>query len=493
MHEFVVPRSMPIVFAIPVLASVGLLRKSKPDGIKVGRRCKAALTILGGLLLVGATPAAVDQARPRLVRVSSDTTTVSGSQHATEVEPDAVAVGSRIVSTFQVGRNFGGGAGAIGFSTSTDAGRTWQPGILPSLTSASSPPGGAPWASDPVVAYDRVHARWLIATLSRFGGNSVIFVSGSPDGLTWEAPVTAISYPANPQVGTSLDKEWITCDNGTTSPFAGRCYLAYTDLSGRGTEVGIQTSSDGGRTWSTPIQIGVDADFVSPAVQPVVRPNGELVIVFFEDGIVQAIRSTDGGATFAPRERVASLVFHRRPFTPNRLRSFSLPSATVDAAGTVYAAWLDCRFRRRCATDDIVWSRSTAPGRWTAPRRVPLGPLRSRMDFVLPDLAADPASRTRLALTYYAMSTADCTEATCLLDVYLVTSRTAGRRWTRPRRLNPRRMRLTWLAQTSSGRMVGDYTGTVFSGRRVVSVHVQARAPQGGRFNEATYAFSLTL
>jgi hypothetical protein len=114
----------------------------------------------------------------------------------------------------------------------------------------------------------------------------------------------------------------------------------------------------------------------------------------------------------------------------------------------------------------------------------------------LPDLAVDPASRgarARLALTYYAVSSADCTEATCLLDVYLVTSRTAGARWTRPRRLNPRRMRLTWLAQTSSGRMVGDYTGTVFSGRRVVSVHVQARPPQGDRFNEATYAFSLNL
>ena len=54
-------------------------------------------------------------------------------------------------------------------------------------------------------------------------------------------------------------------------------------------------------------------------------------------------------------------------------------------------------------------------------------------------------------------------------------------------------MRLTWLARTASGRMVGDYMATVFAGTRVVSVHVQARPPQGGRFNEATYAFSMTL
>jgi hypothetical protein len=91
------------------------------------------------------------------------------------------------------------------------------------------------------------------------------------------------------------------------------------------------------------------------------------------------------------------------------------------------------------------------------------------------------------------VSSADCTEATCRLDVFLVTSRTAGRLWAKPRRLNARRMRLGWLAQTTSGRMVGDYFGTVFSGTRVVSVHVQARAPRAGRFNEAVHAFSLTL
>jgi hypothetical protein len=443
------------------------------------------LVPLACLCAVGAAQAGFEQAPgPRLVRISTDTTAAPESQHATQVEPDAAAVGSAIVSTFQVARNFEAGGAAIGFSTSTDGGRTWRAGLLPGVTTSSTPPGPAPWASDPVVAYDAVHGRWLITSLARVGGQSVLFISGSPDGLTWEAPVTAIAS------GTSLDKQWLTCDN------AGRCYLAYSDIARGGTRIGVQSSTDGGITWSSPVLLPVDADFVSPAVQPVVRPNGELVIVFFEDGVVEAIRSTDGGVTFSARERISSLQIHRRPFTPNRLRSFSLPTATMDAAGTVYVAWLDCRFRPGCRADDIVWSRSTAPGRWTRPRRVPLGPLRSRIDFVLPELAVDPASRgarARLALTYYALNHADCTEVNCLLDVYLVTSRTAGTRWARPRRLNPQRMRLTWLAQTTSGRMVGDYMGTVFVGRRVVSVHVQARRPQGERFNEATYAYSLTL
>ena len=49
------------------------------------------------------------------------------------------------------------------------------------------------------------------------------------------------------------------------------------------------------------------------------------------------------------------------------------------------------------------------------------------------------------------------------------------------------------LAQTASGRMVGDYVATVFAGQRVVSVHVQARPPQGDQLNEAVYAFSAAI
>jgi hypothetical protein len=440
------------------------------------------------LLVAGLAGAKVPP--PSLVRISADTTSTAGAQHATEVEPDAFAVGSKIVATFQVGRFFGGAAGAIGFSTSTNAGRTWQPGPLPGL-----PQAGA--ASDPVVAYDALHGRWLIATLvPDVSGQSTLAVSASADGFAWEAPVTAVSYPRNPSTGTSLDKQWLTCDNGKASPFGGRCYLAYTDLAHDadpdhpGSHIAVQSSGDGGRTWSAPVLLAVDADVVSPGVQPVVRPNGELVVVFFEDGAAETVRSNDGGVTFSERELISSPVFHSRPITPNRLRAFSLPTAAVDAAGAVYVAWLDCRFRTQCATDDIVWSRSSGPGNWTAVRRVPLGPVKSRSQFVLPDLAV---VGSRLALTYYTLSSADCTEATCLLDVYLVTSKTRGTRWAKPRRLNPTRMRLTWLARTASGRMVGDYMATVFAGTRVVSVHVQARPPRAGRFNEAAYAFSMTL
>jgi hypothetical protein len=428
---------------------------------------------------------------PTLVRISADTTGTAGAQHATQVEPDAFAAGARIVATFQVGRFFGGGAAAIGFATSVNAGRTWRRGLLPAYPGAVNP-------SDPVVAHDALHKRWLIATLvPGAAGRSAVAVYGSADGLAWDTPVTAVSYPqASADEGTSLDKEWMTCDNGATSPHRGTCYLAYSDFAhetpgdAQGSHIAVQSSTDGGLTWSTPVLIQVHATNVSPGVQPVVRPNGELVVVFLEDGVAEAVRSSDGGATFSDREGISTVAAHQRPVAPTRLRSFTLPTATVDSAGAVYVAWFDCRFRSGCATDDIVWSKSTAAGVWTPVRRVPLAPLSSHLDLVLPDLAV---SGKRLALAYYAVSSADCTETTCLLDAYLTTSSTAGAGWSKPRQMNPTRMRLTWLAQTVSGRMVGDYTSVVFSGRRVVSVHAQARAPRAGSLNEAVYGYALTM
>jgi hypothetical protein len=48
-------------------------------------------------------------------------------------------------------------------------------------------------------------------------------------------------------------------------------------------------------------------------------------------------------------------------------------------------------------------------------------------------------------------------------------------------------MSLSSLANTSQGRMVGDYISTSFSGGAVVPAFVVAGTPSGGVFNEAMY------
>src|SRR5690242_13911570 len=81
----------------------------------------------------------------RLDRVAADCETVTRrifvdptggdwAQHATVVEPDSAASGPSVVAVFQVGRRRpGGGAAAIGFSASSNAGRTWRSGLLPGV------------------------------------------------------------------------------------------------------------------------------------------------------------------------------------------------------------------------------------------------------------------------------------------------------------------------------------------------------------------------
>jgi hypothetical protein len=415
-----------------------------------------------------------------VVRVIARDRYTAPAQHNTIAEPDSFAWGNTIVAAFQSGRFRDGGAVNTGWATSRDGGRTWRSGVLPNLTRASVPAG--PWdrASDPVVAYDAVHATWLIASLAlRPGDAAAVVVSRSPDGLTWSAPVTVVEAPWRPNL--LLDKEWIVCDNGAASPHRGSCYVTYSDF--RTLRLEFQVSRDGGLTWEGQVAAPDNAGRASivgrwaPAPQPVVQPDGDLIVPYYDENRVAAIRSPDGGRSFAPSVTVAPTEF--RP-TPG-LRAPPLPSAEVDGAGTVYVAWSDCG--RPCGRNAVVVSSSTDGITWSARRRLALG--RSSVDFVLPGLAADPARPGRLALVYYAST------AAAFLDVAFVTSADGGRRWSAPRRLNAQTMRYDWAAQ-AGGVMVGDYFSTSFVGAAAVPVFVLASSPEA-RLNQALFAGRLRV
>src|SRR6185369_758799 len=199
-------------------------------------------------------------------RLSTDTFTNASSQHASEVEPHAIAIGSTIVSAFQVGRIFGGGGAAIGFATSTNGGATWTSGFLPGLTVSQ---GGGPFqaASDAVVAFDAKHAVWLISTLGITTGDRVV-VSRSADGLVWENPVTVSTTP-------NSDKNWIVCDNSAASPHFGNCYMEWDDPSQAGL-IFMSISSDGGLTWSAAATTADQAKGIGGI--PLVQANGNVIV-----------------------------------------------------------------------------------------------------------------------------------------------------------------------------------------------------------------------
>jgi Neuraminidase (sialidase) len=183
-----------------------------------------------------------------LVQLSSDPFHNKISQHKTEVEPDTFAFGNTIVSGFQVGRVFNGGAADIGFATSNDGGKTFINGFLPGITTVSPHPGPYIRASDASVAFDAKHKVWLISSLGLFpGGNTSevdLLVSRSTDGgRTWSTPIVAATG--------DLDKNWTVCDDTSTSPFYGHCYSEF-DNPADGDRILMSTSTDGGLTWGPP-------------------------------------------------------------------------------------------------------------------------------------------------------------------------------------------------------------------------------------------------
>ncbi len=415
-------------------------------------------------------------------RLSVDPYANPDSQHETAVEPDSFAFGSTVVAAFQLGRRAAGASANIGTAVSRDAGRTWQRGVLPGVTAQSVPPGPESSASDPSVAYDAVHGVWLVGTLTlETPNNSHVFVARSSDGLHWQAPVDVASGPL-------LDKDWLVCDNGPASPFRGRCYAEYTD--DQQNETLSQSTTDGGVTWSAPVR----STSTLVGTQPVVRPDGTLVVVAGDyngaaalSGSIVAVRSTDGGATFT-RAMVASVRAHDN----NPLRAIALPSVDVDSAGTIYASWHDCRFRTDCAANDIVLSTSTDGGStWTAPVRVPTAPTSSSVDAFIPGLAADPARPGHLALVYAWYSTAACRGGACTLGIGFITSPDGGTTWSVPRRLHAQPFSTSWLPRADGGRMLGDYFTTSFAGDRVVPMFALAAPPVNDRLREAIFAASL--
>lgn len=420
-------------------------------------------------------------------QISVDPIADDTGQHETAVEPDSFSSGDTVVAAFQIGRTRTAGASSIGWATSRDGGLTWSSGVLPSLTVHGVPPGTFTRTTDPAVAYDSVHGTWLISVLALRDGpggstdelSSSLVTSRSVDGVTWSAPIVTSPVRAH----FAHDKNWIACDNGMASPFKGRCYVVWTAVSGTVQALGISSSNDGGRTW--------DGERVLPSIggsawQPVVRPDGTLVILFVGARAIRAVRSTDGGRTFGGVATVSSL---QDAATPG-WRAPALPSAEVDARGRITVAWPDCRFRSGCGTEapnDVVYSSSADGVRWSRVRRVPTGAALDGVRHFVIGLGVDPttvAPRRRLGVVFHVLTPAGVVP-------YFVSSSNDGRGWSAPEPLMPPKP-ATAFPEAGPERFLGDYVSTSFvGGGTAVPVFASASDGFDGRYHQGIFAAAI--
>jgi BNR repeat protein len=410
-----------------------------------------------------ATRATSHAAGVPLVKISSDPYKNPDSNHKTQVEPDTFAFGNTVVSVFQSGRFFDGGASNIGFATSSNGGATWVHGFLPGTTDNATPKGPYHRVSDASVAFDAKHNVWITSYLAFVSTTSPVdvLVSRSTDGgFTWGTPVVVNSS------GDFNDKNWTVCDTTASSPFYGNCYTEFDDFT-RLNLVQMSTSTDGGVTWGAAKTTPDNTCVIGG--QPLVQPNGT-VIVPIDDCLETALlsfRSTDGGKTWSRTVLAAQLLFDT---DPGNIRSGALPSAEIDKSGRVYVVWEDCRFENFClaGNNDLVLVSSADGIHWTLPKRIPTNPVGIGFDNFIPGLAVDKStsgSSAHLGLAYYYYPNSNCTAIAtpttpaCQLNVGFISSTNGGASWSLAKQLaGP--MTMTWLPLTTQGFMVGDYIST---------------------------------
>lgn len=280
-------------------------------------------------------------------------------------------------------------------NASTDGGDSWTTAVpplpvgkdRPFAPSAAFGPDGTLYVTyvNLVGQGNRPENLWI--TASNNGGRSF----SEPVRVTGEHPFQA-QLTVDPTDGT-LHVTWLQAEELALLSFPGRPRI----LTAR--------SSDGGRTWSEPVQVSdQDRERVGAAV-PVVTASGDLVVVYRDfkgdrrdfqnlDGpawdqpfALVAARSTDGGRTFTEGLEFESDALPTRRFLPF-LPEF--PGVATAGDDDLYVTWAD----GRNGDLDVFLRRSVDGGRtWADPGRVNDNELGDGTSQYLPQVDVAPGGR----------------------------------------------------------------------------------------------------
>jgi len=260
----------------------------------------------------------------------------------------------------------------IGYSHSTDGGKTWAPS---SLLQQFDPLH--PRASDPCVTVD-TDGNFYIATISlderNLDGKVLVFRSTN-QGVSFDT-----AFVASPAGSGGEDRDYITCDISESSPYRNALYVCWTRIHPSG-GILLSRSIDRAQSWSVPVRVSDDTSRSVGGSSLAVGPRGELYIVWVGANGVWFSRSLDAGINISNAIMVSGYVE----------RGTGWPSVAVDISrterrGSIYVTWEDSR---NGDLDVFLVHSSDGGERWSTPRRINTDSMQNGKDQFLPSIAVD--------------------------------------------------------------------------------------------------------
>lgn len=281
-------------------------------------------------------------------------------------------------------------------SYSEDAGQTWT-------LAEGTAPADYKVSGDVSVAYDNQgHAFLCYIAFDKLGTENYwahnatrngIFVRRSLDGgKTWEKDSSVvIAHPTQPGIPFE-DKPYIVADT-TRSKYAGNLYVGWTEFTLEKTVMLFSRSTDGGKSWSKPIQISAreglprDDNGAVEGFTGAIASDGTLYVVWSDiTGIVLAV-SKDGGRSFSrSRTIIPTGPAYFDPTSVGRGNGF--PQIAIDPRhNQLFVTWADYTN----GDIDVFSATSNDRGKhWSKPVRVNTDPLHNGSDQFFQWLAVDP-------------------------------------------------------------------------------------------------------
>lgn len=265
-----------------------------------------------------------------------------------------------------------------------DGGRNWKRSVVPGLTRCSG--GRYDYVDDPMATF--THDGGVVVTggvdMADESASAALSTRSDDGGRTWARPSVILEETDPQQGGVAAGQAVPDPRDPTVLYVVGPRFPAEARTRNQGW---ISRSTDGGRTWQTPRIVVEPAEgSMATGHRLTVLRDGTLLDlhthVRFRTGsglseyTLQAVRSTDGGATWSAPQKIAAMksrIAIQDPETGDHVsHTTSLLSDTaVDPrTGRLYAVWQDARFSGDTA-DGIALVSSGDGGRtWSEPIKV---------------------------------------------------------------------------------------------------------------------------